>query len=102
MLMKEFITALMLTAALAGCATQGDKCGASDCPSDAKITSDVRANLQKHPELSDLSGLQVQTVNHVVYLTGEVSEGLQARIAEDVARQTAGVMQVSNAISISK
>jgi osmotically-inducible protein OsmY len=96
-----FAGALLLVSALSGCATYG-KCGVEGCPGDAKITSDVRAGFDQHPDLQGINSIQVQTVNHVVYLTGEVSDGLEARIAESIARQTQGVTQVENSISVTK
>ena len=96
-----FLSALLMTGALAGCATY-EKCGPEGCPGDAQITANVRAQLDKHADLQGVNSIQVQTVNHVVYLSGEVSEGLQARTAESLARQTPGVTRVENTISVSK
>jgi osmotically-inducible protein OsmY len=62
----------------------------------------VEAELHKHPELQGVDRIHVQTVNHVVYLTGRVSEGMQARMAESAARETKGVSQVENSIAIEK
>lgn len=93
--------ALLLMTVLSGCATFG-KCGVDGCPEDAKITADVKARLGQYPDLQGINDIQVQSLNHVVYLTGEVSDGLAARTAESIARQTKGVSQVVNSISISK
>jgi osmotically-inducible protein OsmY len=54
------------------------------------------------PELQGVDRIRVQTVNHVVYLTGETSDGLQARLAESAAREVEGVSQVENTIAIDK
>jgi len=40
--------------------------------------------------------------NHVVYLSGEVSQDLMKQTAEDVARQTPGVTWVVNSIAVTK
>ena len=93
--------ALILAGVLSGCATFG-KCGADGCADDAQITRNVEAELHKHPELEGVDRIHVQTRNHVVYLTGRVSEGLQARQAESAARETKGVTHVENSIVIEK
>jgi osmotically-inducible protein OsmY len=95
------ISALLFAAALAGCATYS-KCGFSGCPDDAKITANVEAELGKHSELEAPDRVHVQTLNHVVYLTGDVSSGLQSRIAASVATRVKGVSRVENSISVDK
>ena len=95
------ISALLLAAALAGCATYS-KCGFSGCPDDAKITANVEAELGKHWELEAPDRVHVQTLNHVVYLTGRVSSGLQGRIAASVAARVKGVSHVENSIYVDR
>jgi osmotically-inducible protein OsmY len=95
------IGALMLTSALSGCATY-EKCGLGGCPGDAKITANIKAQFEKRPDLQGINDINVQTANHVVYLSGQVSDGLEARIAESIARQTQGVKGVENTISVTK
>jgi osmotically-inducible protein OsmY len=46
--------------------------------------------------------IQVQTIDHIVYLHGMVSEGLQGREAEAIAQQTPGVARVVNLLAVSK
>jgi osmotically-inducible protein OsmY len=46
--------------------------------------------------------VQVQTLNHVVYLTGKVTDGLQRRTAVYLASQLKGVVRVENSISLDK
>jgi osmotically-inducible protein OsmY len=94
-------SAFALTAVLAGCATHGE-CGAGDCGGDAKVSSDVRARFDRLPELGAPNSIEVQTVDHVVYLNGTVSQGLQGREAETVALQTPGVTRVVNLIAVSR
>jgi len=86
--------ALILVGALSGCATYG--------PGDAKITANVQAQLDQHPELGGANSIAVQTQNRVVYLNGIVSTGLQRNIAESVAYQTADVAKVQNLVSMTK
>jgi osmotically-inducible protein OsmY len=82
---------------LAGCVAE--KCGLG-CKGDAKITAAVEARLNQHPEIGNL--VTVQTLDHVVYLTGYVSAGEIGRTAEAVAQGTPGVTKVVNNISATK
>ena len=92
--------ALVLTAALAGCAAY-KKCGFGGCPGDAKITAEVQALFDEHPALEPPNLLHVQTLDRVVYLTGLVDTDLERQMAESVALQAAGVAKVVNSIGIS-
>ena len=83
--------ALILVGVLPGCATYG--------PGDAKVTANVQARLDQHPELGPIT---VRTQDHVVYLNGMVSTGFQRNIAESVAYQTEDVAKVTNLVSITK
>ena len=96
--------ALVLTGALPGCASyQGnEKCAASGCLSDAQITSEVRARFAQERELDGPDQLYVNTINHVVYLSGIVETGLHRDIAASIAQDANGVTRVVNDISISK
>jgi hypothetical protein len=94
------IFTLLLVSALSGCAVF-QKCQSDACADDAKITADVQTRFQGHPELQAPNRVRVQTVNHVVYLTGRVSEGLQRDEAESLARETQGVTKVVNSIAVS-
>jgi osmotically-inducible protein OsmY len=91
--------ALILPGVLAGCAAER-KCGLGGCPGDAQITANVQTQLNRHPDLEGISSINVQTLDHVVYLSGEVSEGLMKETAETVARKTPGVTQVENEIAV--
>ncbi|MGD0504119.1 MAG: BON domain-containing protein [Steroidobacteraceae bacterium] len=94
-------SAFILTAAMAGCATHGEL-GAGSATGDAKVSSDVRALFDQHPELGAPNLIDVHTVDHVVYLNGTVSQGLQSQEAETVALQAAGVTRVVNSIAVSR
>jgi osmotically-inducible protein OsmY len=82
---------LILVGVLPGCATYG--------PGDAKITANVKAQLDQHPELGPIV---VRTQDNVVYLSGMVSTGLQRNIAESVADQADDGAKVENLVSITK
>src|SRR5208283_3564072 len=91
---------IMLTGALAGCATY-EKCAVGGCPGDAKITTNVQTAFDQHPELGPLNSISVQTLNHVVYLNGEVNDGYMSETAESVAHEVKGVTRVENDIAVS-
>jgi len=90
---------IVLTVALSGCATY-EKCGLGGCPGDARITENVQAQLDKHPELGPPNSIQAQTLNQVVYLNGMTATGLERSEAESVAQQAPGVGRIVNLISV--
>jgi|SRR5580704_11571541 osmotically-inducible protein OsmY len=75
------------------------KCGLEGCTGDAQITAKVQTQLSHHPELGS-NTIDVQTLNHVVYLSGLVSSGLMRQTAADVARQVSGVTRVENNVAV--
>jgi osmotically-inducible protein OsmY len=84
----------------AGCAAY-KKCGLSGCPGDAAITALVEGLFGQHPELEPPNLLNVQTLDHVVYLTGVVDTDYERQMAESVARDAPGVANVINSIGLS-
>lgn len=90
---------IMLIVALGGCATV-EKCGLEGCASDRKISAEVQALLNAHPELGAPGTIAVETLNGVVYLDGEVVGGLEKRNVESIVRQASGVKRVVNGISV--
>jgi osmotically-inducible protein OsmY len=96
-----YVGALGLTVAtaLSGFATAGT-CGA--CGDDAQIETSIRASFQRLPYLGAPNSIRVQTLKHVVYLSGEVSEGLMSRTAAEIANGTPSVERVVNTISATK
>ena len=102
--LKQFsvlATALILSGLLPGCAVER-KCETGGCPGDAKITANVQTLINQHRDVGPPNTVHVQTLDQVVYLSGEVSQGLMKQTAEDVARQTPGVTRVINNISVAK
>jgi osmotically-inducible protein OsmY len=87
---------LVIAGALSGCATFA-KCGLKGCPGDAQITADVKAQFDKHPELG--TSIDVQTLDHVVYLYGLVDTPLESEIAQSVALEAPGVTRVVSSIA---
>jgi osmotically-inducible protein OsmY len=92
--------ALVLTATLPGCAAY-KKCGFAGCPGDAEITAQVRALFDQYPVLKPPNLLEVQTLDHVVYLNGVVDTDLERQMAESVAHEAKGVAKVVNSIGLS-
>jgi osmotically-inducible protein OsmY len=90
---------VVMAAALPGCAAY-QKCGLHGCPGDADTTSRVNALFDQHPVLEPPNLLHVQTLDHVVYLTGLVDTDLERQIAESVALEAVGVTKVVNSIGL--
>jgi osmotically-inducible protein OsmY len=84
---------------LYGCATF-DKCGFAGCAGDAETTANVEAQFRQHGDLSPPNLLNVQTLDHVVYLSGLVSTGLQRDDAEDVAREASDGARIVDTIGV--
>jgi osmotically-inducible protein OsmY len=88
---------LALTGALAGCATDRSSGGKM---MDGKITADVQAVINRHSDLGPPNAVRVQTIDHVVYLSGEVSDGNMKQTAESIALHSPGVTRVVNNIAV--
>jgi BON domain len=97
-----FVFVLSSAGALSGCALYNtyEKCGFHGCPGDAKITAEVRSKFYQNSFLEPYA-IRVQTVDHVVYLDGVVSSGLEIGAAESIARKVPGVARVLNSIVVS-
>jgi osmotically-inducible protein OsmY len=94
--LHALVSFLMLTVALSGCATLKDG-GSAD---DAKISANVQTQLDRRPELGPPHSIDVQTVDHVVYMNGLVSTGSDSETAESVADAAPGVARVVNDIAV--
>jgi osmotically-inducible protein OsmY len=88
-----------LAGALGGCATFEDRDPAvrSD---DAAITANVQAQLNQSADLGAPNSIRVQTIDRVVYLTGQVDVGLEKRTAASEVQNVPGVTQVVNNIAV--
>ena len=95
-----FAAGLILMGVLTGCTTYR-KCGFEGCPGDAKVTAEVSALLNQHPELEGANSLYVQTLDREVYLNGLVDTPFQRQTAESIALKTPGVAGVANMIAVS-
>jgi osmotically-inducible protein OsmY len=87
---------LVAAGVLSGCATF-EKCGFKGCPGDAQITAEVKALFDQHPALG--TSIDVQTLDHVVYLYGLVDSRLQSEVAKSVALEAPGVTRVVSSIA---
>jgi osmotically-inducible protein OsmY len=95
--------AMVWLALLPGCAVYKtyEKCGFAGCPDDQRITRDVEALFRQHPALEPPNLIEVQTLDHVVYLNGLVNTDLERQLAESVAAGARGVARVINSIGLS-
>jgi osmotically-inducible protein OsmY len=93
---------VLLSAAVTSCAAYEEvrKCGYSGCPTDAHITAEVKAQFNQRTELKPPNLLYVQTLNGVVYLSGQVATPLQRDTAVQVARQVPYVSHVVDNIAL--
>jgi osmotically-inducible protein OsmY len=92
-----FALSLVVASALAGCATFG-KCESDSCRDDAQITANIQAQIAQHRNIEP--SVDVQTLNHKVYLYGLVASSLEGDTAEEIARATPGVRAVVNSIAV--
>lgn len=93
---------VLLSVAVSGCAAyeEARKCGYSGCPTDAHITAEVKAQFNQRTELKPPNLLYVQTLNGIVYLSGQVATPLQRETAVEVARQVPYVSHVVDNIAL--
>jgi BON domain len=98
----RFATSILAVLALASCTMLDayQKCGWSGCPGDAQITAAVQVQIRTHPALRPPDDIGVQTLDHVVYLSGLVDTDREKDIAEAAARGVPGVTRVVNSISV--
>jgi osmotically-inducible protein OsmY len=95
--MRLLAYAVILTGVLSGCATY-HKCGLGSCPGDAQITADIEAMIRQHPAIEAPNSVRVSTIDHVVYLYGQVDTEQERATAESLAQQVAGVRRVVDSI----
>jgi osmotically-inducible protein OsmY len=92
--------ALVLSGGLSACASI-QKCGAEGCPDDRRITASIEALITQHPAIEAPNIVRVNTIDHVVYLYGQVETELQRATAESLAHQVPGVRKVVDSINFS-
>jgi osmotically-inducible protein OsmY len=92
--------AAIVTSALPACAAYR-KCGVAGCPGDARITADIQALYRHYPATQPPNLVYVQTLDHVVYLSGRVDTDVERLTAEAAALSVDGVTRVVNSIALS-
>ena len=92
------LAAVILAGNLCACAVYR-KCGFAGCPGDARITAEVTALFEQYPELEPPNLIYVQTLDRVVYLTGQVNTETELELAQSLALRVAGVARVVNSIN---
>jgi osmotically-inducible protein OsmY len=99
-LFRMLTVAVVLTGTLPACAVYS-KCGFTGCAEDAKIAADVRTLIRQHPALEAPNYVRVQSMNHVVYLYGQVDTDLERSMAESIAGAVPDVRRVVDSINLS-
>jgi osmotically-inducible protein OsmY len=89
-------------AMVSAAAVANGTCDNGKCSGDSKIRSTIQTSLDQHPELGPPHSINVQTRAGVVYLYGQVGEGLQRDTAESIAERTPGVTRVVDSIYVSR
>lgn len=98
---QGLIMALGLTL-LTGCHTMSNGMDLFQSPaSDASITHAVKEEI-RHTAMLPASKIHVETMNHVVVLSGRVKSIRQSDMAGEIARKTPGVTSVQNNIIVRK
>lgn len=107
--MKHVFALVVMSAALAGCATTemeakqeapAKPAVAAPAPADAALTKAVQAALAKEPELKGTSVSAAATTDGAVTLSGTVKNDWQLYVAGETAKKTAGVKSVKNSIKV--
>ncbi len=94
------LAAVLFVLSLAGCqAMTGKSAGANI--DDATLTARVKTKLVSE-KAANLTRIDVDTNNGIVYLNGTVQDAQQKAKAEDLARQTDGVKKVINNLQVSQ
>jgi osmotically-inducible protein OsmY len=96
-----FPLALVLATASAAAVANGT-CDDGKCSGDAQLKSTIQRSLDQHPALGPPHSIKVQTRAGVVYLYGQVAEGLQRDTAESIAQRTPGAGRVVDSIYVSR
>ena len=65
--------------------------------SDSDLRMDVRQTIEGYPRMRvDVAGVNIQAIDGVIWLRGNVSSELNRRLAEDLARGVQGVAELHN------
>jgi osmotically-inducible protein OsmY len=90
------IFVLLLAAATSACANANVRAAADD----ANIAASVEAALDTYPSIGETSSIQVQSIDHVVYLHGLVDTYPEKLLVQSVAAKLPGVDRVVNSLEL--
>ncbi|HEY3305234.1 MAG TPA: BON domain-containing protein [Candidatus Binatia bacterium] len=96
----ESLAVVLLVVALAGCQAMTGKTAGQNVD-DANLTASVKANLVAD-KAANLTRIDVDTNNGVVYLNGTVESPQQKARAEQLASQVKGVKKVVNNLQVAR
>jgi osmotically-inducible protein OsmY len=94
------LAVVLLVVALAGCQAMTGKTAGQNVD-DANLTASVKANLVAD-KAANLTRIDVDTNNGVVYLNGTVESPQQKARAEQLASQVKGVKKVVNNLQVAR
>jgi osmotically-inducible protein OsmY len=97
--LRVIVVAPLLCAAFCGCAVT-QECRVDSCADDSQITAKIQAMFDQRSEFRPPNFVYVKTVNHVVYLTGQVNTDLVRENAESIVRDAADGTRVVNSIAL--
>jgi osmotically-inducible protein OsmY len=97
--LQAIVFAPLLCGALCGCAVT-QECKVESCADDAQITAKIQSMFDRRSEFRPPNFVYVKTVNHVVYLTGQVNTDLVRESAESIVREAAEGTRVVNSIAL--
>jgi osmotically-inducible protein OsmY len=95
------LASYLLLMQLSACTTYDAyrKCGFSGCPGDREIAAQVVTAIHTTPGISYWD-IQVQSLDHVVYLSGLVDTDPERITVEQVAAQASGGKKVIDSIAV--
>jgi osmotically-inducible protein OsmY len=94
------IVVAVVAGLLSGCAAYA-KCGVNGCEGDQELTAAVEKVIGLYPALQAPNSVRVQTIDHVVYLYGQVNTEGERSTAQEAALSVSGVKRVVNSINFS-
>jgi hyperosmotically inducible protein len=94
------LAAVLFVVSLAGCQAMTGKTAGQNVD-DATLTARVKTKLVSE-KAANLTRINVDTNDGIVYLNGSVQNAQQKAKAEDLARQTDGVKKVINNLQVSQ
>ena len=97
--LRAIVIPPLLCGALLGCAVT-QECKVDSCAQDAQITASIQSLFDQRSEFKPPNYVYVKTLNHVVYLTGQVNTDLVRENAESIVRDATDGTRVVNSIAL--